>query len=158
MTHFGETKLVASMTGRPASESMLIRWILTSVGTRVWQGQQERDMSYDNNICNRWLLTQFPRTVKILPGYSWVWATPTQPHLLNSMAHQKYVIHRWTQQKKHQILIKWNTTIPFHSEDHLWVQPPLSLPSLVEPSLQMHQPEPVDKRGKCETVHVANYK
>lgn len=32
-THFEETKLVASITGRPAPESMSISWILTPVGT-----------------------------------------------------------------------------------------------------------------------------
>lgn len=35
-THLGETKLVASMTGSPASESISIRRIFTSVGTTVW--------------------------------------------------------------------------------------------------------------------------
>lgn len=34
-THFGETKLVASITGSPASESMSIRRIFTSAGTMV---------------------------------------------------------------------------------------------------------------------------
>lgn len=35
-THFEETKLVASITGRPVSESMSISWILTPVGTISW--------------------------------------------------------------------------------------------------------------------------
>lgn len=34
-THFGETKLVASMTGSPDSDNRSISWILVSVGTRV---------------------------------------------------------------------------------------------------------------------------
>lgn len=32
-THFEDTKLVTSITGRPVSESMFISWILTPVGT-----------------------------------------------------------------------------------------------------------------------------
>jgi len=35
-THFEETKLVASITGRPVPESMSISWIFTSVGTISW--------------------------------------------------------------------------------------------------------------------------
>lgn len=35
-THFEETKLVASITGRPAPESMSISWIFTPVGTISW--------------------------------------------------------------------------------------------------------------------------
>lgn len=34
-THFGDTKLVASMTGRPESDNMSMRWTLVSVGTIV---------------------------------------------------------------------------------------------------------------------------
>lgn len=35
-THFEETKLVASITGRPVPESMSISWIFTPVGTISW--------------------------------------------------------------------------------------------------------------------------
>lgn len=35
-THFEETKLVASITGRPAPESISISWIFTPVGTISW--------------------------------------------------------------------------------------------------------------------------
>lgn len=34
-THFGDTKLVASMTRRPESDSKSIKWIFVSVGTIV---------------------------------------------------------------------------------------------------------------------------
>lgn len=39
-THFEETKLVASITGRPVPESMSISWIFTPVGTISWGTMQ----------------------------------------------------------------------------------------------------------------------
>lgn len=41
-THLGETKLVASITGSPASESMSISLIFTGVGTIACSGQKPR--------------------------------------------------------------------------------------------------------------------
>lgn len=41
-THFGETKLVASITGSPASESMSISLIFTGVGTMFCNRQKPR--------------------------------------------------------------------------------------------------------------------
>ena len=35
-THFGDTKLVTSITGSPASESLFMNSTLVSVGTNVW--------------------------------------------------------------------------------------------------------------------------
>lgn len=41
-THLGETKLVASITLRPVSDSLSISWTLTSVGTTVWENECTR--------------------------------------------------------------------------------------------------------------------
>lgn len=46
-THFEDTKLVASITGRPVSESMSISWILTPVGTISWKTMKWRRLFLD---------------------------------------------------------------------------------------------------------------
>lgn len=44
-THLGDTKLVASMTERPVSDSILIKSIFTSVGTMFYEGNRKRKHS-----------------------------------------------------------------------------------------------------------------
>ncbi|TNN83115.1 hypothetical protein EYF80_006722 [Liparis tanakae] len=46
-THFGDTKLVASMTDSPDADSMSIKWILVSVGTMVWGWRSNKKRSTD---------------------------------------------------------------------------------------------------------------
>lgn len=46
-THFEETKLVASITGRPAPESMSISWIFTPVGTISWGTMKLKQLFLD---------------------------------------------------------------------------------------------------------------
>lgn len=46
-THFEETKLVASITGRPVPESMSISWIFTSVGTISWGTMKVKQLFLD---------------------------------------------------------------------------------------------------------------
>lgn len=41
-THLGETKLVASMTGSPDSDNMFIKLIFVSVGTTVWEEENNK--------------------------------------------------------------------------------------------------------------------
>lgn len=43
-THFEETKLVASITGRPVPESMSISWIFTPVGTISWGTMKQKEL------------------------------------------------------------------------------------------------------------------
>ncbi len=46
-THFEETKLVASITGRPVPESMSISWIFTPVGTISWGTMKLKQLFLD---------------------------------------------------------------------------------------------------------------
>lgn len=46
-THFEETKLVASITGRPVPESMSISWIFTPVGTISWGTMELKQLFLD---------------------------------------------------------------------------------------------------------------
>lgn len=56
-THFEETKLVASITGRPASESMSISWIFSPVGTISWNTMKLK-MAW-TGFDGRWNATDF---------------------------------------------------------------------------------------------------
>ena len=46
-THFEETKLVASITGRPVPESMSISWMFTPVGTLSWGTMKLKQLFLD---------------------------------------------------------------------------------------------------------------
>lgn len=66
-THFEDTKLVASITGRPVSESMFISWILTLVGTISWKTMKWRPSLSGSDsdplsrleVCAEWTSGQF---------------------------------------------------------------------------------------------------
>ena len=49
-THLGETKLVASITDSPDSDSMSIKLILVSAGTMVWGGEEKKKRGEHLNI------------------------------------------------------------------------------------------------------------
>lgn len=56
-THFEDTKLVASIAGRPVWESMSISWILTSVGTISCRNTVTQKLNASRERAHLWATT-----------------------------------------------------------------------------------------------------
>ena len=115
-THFGETKLVASMTESPESDNMSMRRIFTSAGTMVCVCEREGERNTERAWKEKsmWHLFQ----LDLIDHHR---------NLFNTPSHLGFYTFCWS--------------LPSHFEDHLWVQPQLFLLSLGELSLLSHQPD-----------------
>lgn len=86
-THFGDTKLVVSMTGSPDAESMSIRWILASVGTMVCGPPQQYTHTHTKK--NRGKMLACKRNIANI-----VWQGESTQKVCTCYRSQSYESHR----------------------------------------------------------------
>lgn len=114
-THFEDTKLVASITGRPVPESMSISWIFTPVGTISWGTMKLKLLFLDLIPCKVGGITRrHPEGFKF-------WKNACQTHLY---------LHSHAESCTCSFYINLRTVETFHNNTTEWINLSLLVGSL----------------------------